>query len=101
VISTRFSLLGTVTLCTRYISYVGIECIIHNRIMRNMLFVELGPIGFQITCNCTYYSIFGNYVLIASILFDNSFHGVFLIKNKIVLSDSFLTSVLSTVSLGI
>jgi hypothetical protein len=61
VISTRFSLLSKLPLCMHYISYVGIEHIIHNllfRIIRNMLFVELGPTGFQVTCNCTYFSIF-------------------------------------------
>ena len=43
VISTHFSLLSKLPLCTRYISYVGIERIIHNllfRIIHNMLFVE-------------------------------------------------------------
>ncbi len=58
VISTRFSLLGAVTSCTRYLSYVGIERIIHNQIIRNMLFVKLGPTGFQLTCYCTYFLIF-------------------------------------------
>ncbi len=61
VISTRSSLLSKLPSCTCYISYVGIECIIHNllfRIVRNMLFVELGPTGFQDTCNCKYFSIF-------------------------------------------
>ncbi len=58
VISMRFSLLGMATSCTHYISYVGIERIIHNRIIRNMLFVELGPTGFQLSCNCTYFLIF-------------------------------------------
>ncbi len=61
VISTRFSLLSKLPSCTRYISYVGIEHIIHNllfRIICNMLFVELGPTGFQVTCNRTYAPIF-------------------------------------------
>ncbi len=34
VISTRFSLFGGDTMCTRYISYIGIECIIQFRIIR-------------------------------------------------------------------
>ncbi len=49
VISTCFSFLSKLPLCTCYISYIGIERIIHNllfRILRNMLFVELGPTGF-------------------------------------------------------
>ncbi len=56
VISAHFSLLSKLPSCMRYISYVGIKRIIHNllfRIIRNMLFVELGPTGFQVTCNCT------------------------------------------------
>ncbi len=61
VISMHFSLLSKLPLCTHYISYVGIERIIHNllfRIIPNMLVVELGPIGFEVTCNYTYFSIF-------------------------------------------
>jgi hypothetical protein len=60
----RFSLLGMPALRTRYLSYVGIERIIHNllfriiRIYDNMLFVELGQTDFQITCNGTYFPIF-------------------------------------------
>ncbi len=83
VTSTHFSLLGMATLRMRYISYVGIEHIIHNQIIHNMLFVELGPTSFQVSCNCTYFSIFEYHVLIASILFDNSFHGVFFIKIRL------------------
>jgi hypothetical protein len=49
VISTHFSFLSKLPPCTHYISYVGIERIIYNllfRIIRTMLFVELGPTGF-------------------------------------------------------
>ncbi len=100
-----FSLLGMLALCTRFISYVGIECIIHNllfRIIHNMLFVELGSTGFQVTCNCTFFIFLflNNMYLLPQFCLIIHFM-VFFNQNKIVLSDSFLTLVLSTVCLGI
>jgi hypothetical protein len=64
VIFTHFNLFGEDTTCTRYISYVGIEHIIHNvlfsiiHIYDNMLFVELGATDFQLICDCLYFLIF-------------------------------------------
>ena len=66
VISTRFSLLSKLPSCTCYISIVGIEPIMHNllfRIIRNMLFVELGPTGFQVTCNLRIFLFLNNMYL--------------------------------------
>ncbi len=60
VISTRFSLLSMLPLCTRYTSYAGILRIIHNVLFRiiHLYDNELGPTDFQLTCYCSYFSIF-------------------------------------------
>ncbi len=102
VISMRFCLLSKLPSCTCYISYVGIERIIHNllfRIIRNMLFVELGPTGFQVV-TVRIFLFLNNMNLLPRFCLIIHFM-CFFNQNKIVLSDSFSTSVLSTVCLGI
>ncbi len=102
VISTCFSFLSKLPSCMHYISYVGIERIIHNllfRIICNILFVELGPTGFNLLVIVHIFLFLNNMYLLPQFCLVIHFM-VFFNQNKIVLSDSFLTSVLSTVSLG-
>jgi hypothetical protein len=47
------------------------------------------------------FQFLNNMYLLPDIFFDISSHGVFFNENKIVLSDSVLTCVLSTVCLGL
>ncbi len=80
VISTHFSLLSMLPLCTRYISYIGILRIIHKILFRMIRLHdnELGPTDFQLTCYCSFFFDFWitcTYCLI--LFFDISSHGVF------------------------
>ncbi len=84
VISTHFSLLSTMPLCTRYVSYVGILCIIHNLLFRiSIIFDNMAVWPYRFSSYLWLFVFFEFWITLTYCLilfFDISSHCVFFNK---------------------